>query len=190
MSDKYIKFKISTDKINLHFSGTDEFVSRNINEFKNEIELILKKIDKEKSSSSKEISPVENTPTQLSDPTNNPYPRVLNFEKDGTFQIIPRIVDKNFGKTTSDKIKNIALIFLWASHRTGIESVESKTFRNYCSDKDKRLIDSNFATIIANTDYIISFGRKNSPIKSLKLSDPGIEAAEQLLSKLNEAGNS
>jgi hypothetical protein len=50
MSEKNIKFKVSTDKINLLFSGTEEFVSRNIKEFKNEIELILKKIDNKTSS--------------------------------------------------------------------------------------------------------------------------------------------
>jgi hypothetical protein len=187
MNEKNFKFKISNDKINILFSGSEEFVSTKINEFKKEIELILKKIVEETSSSSKEISPVENT-HQLSDPTNNPFPRVLEFDKDGSFHILLRILDKNFGKKKSEKIKNIALIFLWASHHTGIESVESKTLRLYC--KNKNLIDSNFAKIIANNDYIISIGEKNSSNKSLKLSDPGKEVAEKLLTELNEAGNS
>lgn len=87
------------------------------------------------------------------------------------------------GTSTSQRMINLVLIYLYAKLKVGIEEVSFKELRDVC-EKYGEVDKTNFSKIInQNRRYFLTSGESKSQFA--KLIRPGIKAAESLIAELN-----
>lgn len=177
------KIHLSLNSGTFEISGSEEFVSQQIENFK---DLILDSIKNRQSSQTSLEKPntehkaleAEATPRE----TTKSYNRVLHIEDKDI-----RIIKKIPGTNNASKTVNTALVYLWGSHSAGVTEVPLQEIRARCQEQSC-LDASNFSSHINGAkELIIVTGKKGSSAKTCKLTIPGSEKAEEILENLNGA---
>ncbi|MCP4262593.1 MAG: hypothetical protein GY774_34585 [Planctomycetes bacterium] len=162
----------------MEFSGSETFVQKQIDEFKELIYSNLKAVKAKKQNgklSEKQPDQVDESATDTSD---NPYPNV--FEYDGEEINILKVP----GKDNATKTKYLTLIYLYAKEKFGRKAISTKEIHKQCESHG--CLDSpNFSSILGRIkkEYVILKGK--GKVKTIKLTKPGRENAKELIESLN-----
>ncbi len=192
MSSNEARFHLSIRDGIFEITGSEEFVSEQINGFKDAIlnTLTRRTVD----TIPLAASPVSPPPQiQLEKPAEeepsfgsplDTYNRVLHMEGEQV-----RVLKRIPGGTLAKKTVNAALVYLWGKRSLGITEVPMQEIRQLCQEQSC-LDPSNFAGILKNAkEFILLDGKKGSSAKTCKLTIPGMEEAEKLLAQLNGKPN-
>jgi len=192
VSSNEARFHLSIRDGIFEITGSEEFVSEQINGFKDAIlnTLTRRTVD----TIPLAASPVSPPPQlQLEKPTEeepsfgsplDTYNRVLHMEGEQV-----RVLKRIPGGTLAKKTVNAALVYLWGKRSLGITEVPMQEIRQLCQEQSC-LDPSNFAGILKNAkEFILLDGKKGSSAKTCKLTIPGMEEAEKLLAQLNGKPN-
>lgn len=184
------KFLLNNDTIEI--SGSEEFVSRQIELFKDSIVARLEKPVANNNSLQRErsvlyLDPPNNKVAQdiiefvAKDETPNSS---MNF--DNVFVITGQglsIIADVPGSSTAQKMINLILIYMYAKHKTGVEEVPFKELRDMC-EKYGEIDKPNFSKILnSNRKFFLTTGESKNQFA--RLIRPGIKAAESLIFELN-----
>jgi hypothetical protein len=188
MSNSEAKLHLSLEDGVFEISGSELFVSQQIENFK---EIILEALQRKKSgpssseSQSQEDSPPAAEPIPEGEKSKQgfnqkSFPRVLHIDDKEV-----KIIKKMPGANNSKKSVNTALAYLWGKRSVGVEGILYQDIRELCQQQGC-LDSANFAAQMKNArEYIIIEGKKGSSVKTCKLTLPGVERAEELLEDLN-----
>jgi len=178
MSDKLTKVNISIGDNVWEFSGSETFVQKQINEFK---ELICGNLKPVKAKKLKDKPTGGQSEQVVSSETKvNPYPNVIDYHGD-TIGIL-----KTKGKTKREKTRELVLMYAWAKKQLGIESVHSKELIALC--KEHESYDApNFKYTLKEASGIAIDGSERS--YSVRLTVPGLSKAKKLLDTLEGETN-
>ncbi|KGD64034.1 hypothetical protein Y5S_02802 [Alcanivorax nanhaiticus] len=189
MSNSEAKLHLSLEEGVFEISGSELFVSQQIENFK---DIILEALQsKNKPSQDLPRHNDDFVPPPPAEPLapgeksehgfdNKSFPRVLHIE-DKDVKIIKRMPGTNNAK----KSVNTALAYLWGKRSVGVEGVSFQEIRDLC-EQQGCLDSKNFsATLQGAREYLIIDGKKGSSSKTCKLTLPGVERAEELLEDLN-----
>lgn len=188
MSNSEAKLHLSLEDGVFEISGSELFVSQQIENFK---EIILEALQNRKSESPDAEDPAVRIEPPAADPIsegeksehgfdNKSFPRVLHIEGKEV-----KIIKKMPGSTNAKKSVNTALAYLWGMRSVGVEGISYQDIRDLCQQQGC-LDSANFAASMKNArEYIIIEGKKGSSAKTCKLTLPGVERAEELLEDLN-----
>lgn len=190
MSEKSAKIRISIKDGEFELSGSELFVSQQIDSFRDLIVESLK--DKEFSlqnnsdtgnvqaleeeNSNQHDSQTTST-TELTPEVRN-YPRVFHIDGDKI-----RIIKRAPGNNNARKSINTALLYLWATESLDGREITYSDIRELC--KEQGCLDSkNFSAQMKSAkEYMIVDGGGKSQV--LKLTLPGREKAEEIIKELN-----
>lgn len=172
---------------NLHVSGSELFVSQQLEFFKDAI--LAHATDRaEREETAKDRVSSEYLPSQsetanddTSEISTNPYPNVLDVH-DSKAKILIHLGSG----TKSEKTVRLCLMYLWAKTEfLGETTVNSTELRELC--QEHAVYDStNFASILKKKkEYFRIDGVKNSNSKNYSLTVPGVARAKELLEQLN-----
>jgi hypothetical protein len=186
------KFRFSVGGSLLELEGSEEFVSKQINDLSKVIENIsangfgtvsqLKEPPSDEKHTEKTIdSPTEPVKTekteQATDETIASYPHVYS-EIGGMLKISTKFP----GDTNLKKMSNAALIYCYGKKLMGKEPIPHTEIRKVCEDHG--ILDkSNFAKIFNNKDLFVTDGKKGGN-KNVKLAYKGIEGTKQLIKQI------
>lgn len=179
MSDKITKVNISIGDSVLEFSGSEAFVQKQIDEFKELIYGNLKpvKAKKQKGKLTREKTDKVDDSTQDNDA--NPYPNVFEYDGD-TINII-----KVPGNNKADKTKSLALIYLWATEKFNKNPTPTKEIRIQC-ETHGCLDANNFSAILGRIDTAHVIIKGKAKATTIKLTAPGRKKAKELIESLNK----
>ncbi len=184
MSSNEAKLHLSLKDGVFEISGSELFVSQQIENFKDVILASLQKGSNITGETNEEISYSDNAiGSQSEEQTktiNIDYPKVLHIEDTDI-----KIIKKMPGSNKAQKSVNTALVYLAAKKSVGVDGVSSQDIRELC--RDQGCLDTgNFASHMKNAkEYIIIEGKKGSSTQMFKLTLPGTEKALELLKDLN-----
>lgn len=186
MSNTEAKLHLSLEDGVFEISGSEVFVSQQIDNFKEIIlealqvrKINLSHVTKPAVEQERQVTSSQNNQIATTTPQANAYPRVLHTEEN-TVKIIKKIP----GSSTSKKTINTALIYLWGMKSIGVQEASAQEIRDQCAEQS--CLDTNFSTIINGAkEFIIVDGKKGSGQKNYKLTLPGVEQAEILLEEMN-----
>lgn len=185
MSDNNAKIRISLKDGEFELSGSELFVSQQIDSFR---ELIVDSL-KDKQFDLK--TPNDSAPPLLTEPAETPtdeskndeisareYPRIFHVEEDKI-----SIIKKAPGSNNAKKSVNTALLYLWATKSIGVNEVTYSEVRDLC--KEQGCLDSsNFSAQMKSAkEYIIVEG--SGKFQRMKLTLPGKEKAEELITAMS-----
>lgn len=185
MSEKAASIKISIKEGEFEITGSELFVTQQIENFR---ELIIDGLTNQTFEEPKNETPVGLIPetakpdsSDLSNqnaPTNN-YPNVIHIE-DGQVNIIKNIPNKS----AQSGAVTVAIVLTYANYLAGKEVTTYKEIAEEC--KRQACYDGkNFSTHLKGTKpYLIIKGSTRSD-KTLKLTMPGIDKAKEILEELN-----
>lgn len=188
MSNSEAKLHLSLEDGVFEISGSELFVSQQIENFK---EIILEALQSRKAESGSideatiEREPPAAAPIAEGEKSEHgfdkkSFPRVLHIEDKEV-----RIIKKMPGTNNAKKSVNTALAYLWGMRSVGVEGISYQAIRDLCQQQGC-LDSANFAAHMKNArEYIIIDGKKGSSAKTCKLTLPGVERAEELLEDLN-----
>jgi hypothetical protein len=186
------KTKFLVNDTTIEISGSEEFVSRQIELLKDSIVSRLEKLS---------------APIKLSEPRSVHYlpsPTILNAGQD-IIEFVQRdnqntgeldyenvfvvsgqeisIIADVRGSNTSQKMINFILLYMYAKLRIGIDEVSFKELRDMC-EKYGEVDKPNFSKILnQNRKYFLTSGESKSQFA--RLIRPGVKAAESLIIDLN-----
>lgn len=188
MSNSEAKLHLSLEDGVFEISGSELFVSQQIENFK---EIILEALQNRRGEPEDAVKPESPKNPPAADPIpegaksehgfdKKSFPRVLHIEDKDV-----KIIKKMPGANNSKKSVNTALAYLWGKRSVGVEGISYQEIRDLCQHQG--CLDSgNFASSMKNArEYIIIEGKKGSSAKTCKLTLPGVERAEELLEDLN-----
>ena len=190
MSNSEAKLHLSLEDGVFEISGSELFVSQQIENFK---EIILEALQNRTSTTTNVASTPEERKPPAADPIqegeksghgfdNKSFPRVLHIEGK-----VVKIIKKMPGANNAKKSINTALAYLWGPRSVGVEGISYQDIRDLCQNQGC-LDSANFAATMQKArEYIIIEGKKGSSVKTCKLTLPGVERAEELLEDLNGA---
>lgn len=182
-------FRVSSSSASIELSGSELFVSQQIESLKDMFLMVLAASKSENSPRSpSDLKGLEDSgdgimETQNEDNGKNPYPSVIDV-LNGKVKITKAIK----GSNTAEKTVKCVLMYLWAKDRLlGIATADSKELREVCKEH-AALDSSNFAAHLSSRkEYFLIDGAAGSSLKTHKLTVPGRMKAEELLKELNEA---
>lgn len=187
MSGTEAKLRFSLTEGVFEISGSELFVSQQIENFKESIAQTLITLNTTIPSSPHTISAAPPAAPALPAGAKSEhgfdiksFPRVLHIEGKDV-----KVIKKMPGTNNAKKSVNTALAYLWGKRSVGVEDVSFQEIRDLCQQQG--CLDSgNFAATMKNArEHIIIEGRKGSSAKTCKLTLPGVERAEELLEDLN-----
>lgn len=174
------KVNITIGNSVLEFSGSEAFVQKQIDEFK---ELICSHLKSEKGKKPKTKMPQEQPDQDDSSRTLTPdtsYPNVIDYHGKNVGII------KVIGKNTREKTRNIVLMYTYAKKKLGIDKVNKKELIALC--KEHECYDqANFKTILKKAPGIAIDGSKKD--YTVRLTVPGMSKAKELLDTLEGDSN-
>lgn len=185
MSENNAKIRISLKDGEFELSGSELFVSQQIDSFR---ELI---VDSLKDKQFELKTPESTEPAQISSPSNTTdaipesggltakdHPRIFHVEEDKI-----NIIQKAPGSNNAKKSVNTALLYLWATKSIGVNEVTYSEVRDLC--KEQGCLDSgNFSAHMKSAkEFIIVEGSRKS--QRMKLTLPGKEKAEELIAEMS-----
>ena len=177
MSDIVTKVNISLGDCVLEFSGSEAFVQKQIDEFKDLVHGKLKSVKVEKSNS---LPPVEDTDEDDEKPDDvlfATYPNIIDYNE-GTINIL-----KVDGKKKADKTRNLVLMYAWAKKQMGILEIPKKELVELCKHHEC-FDEGNFKTTLKAASGIIV---KGSPQKyTVRLTAPGETKAKGIVETHNK----
>ena len=183
MNDDIAKLHLSIKDGVFEISGSEKFVTSQIENFKDIILDALKTKGMQQPLSPEVHEQVDSPPTKQAYQTKTDtqqYPNVLHIE--GTDV---RVIKRVSGSNKAQKSLNTVLVYLWAKRTVGVEDTTLKSLRKLC-EQQGCLDKANFAkTIKGAREHIIVDGVKGSSAQKCKLTMPGVEKAEELLESLN-----
>ena len=172
------RISLNYNGVSFEISGSEQFVAEQIAVFK---DAIIEAIEQTRSEHPlAEEEPPAAPHKETSDTPS--YTKVLHIEDDKV-----SILKKAPGNTTSKKAIATAIIYLWAKRSIGVDSVPFNELRDQC--KTQGCLDTmlHFAANMKRArQFIIIDGTKGSSVQTCKLTLPGVEEAERILSELNE----
>jgi hypothetical protein len=174
------KLSLTFQGIAFEISGSESFVTSEIERFKEEISELLGKAARI-TATELDDDKVEPPAAPHQEPTGKPaFINVLHLESDKV-----RILKKIPGTTTSKRAVNTGLIYLWGKRSLGTDATPFSELRELC--REQGCLDSaNFASHMKSArEWIIVDGAKGSSAQTVKLTIPGVEKAEELLQLLN-----
>lgn len=181
MTNSEAKFHLSISEGILQISGSELFVTQQIEKFK---DVILDSLNE--NNKSVKLIPSQQTQTFTNDEADAPnvnnktFPNVLDFDGD-QINIICNIP----GSTNAEKTFKIAQIYLWAKKQKGLDHVPAEEIRKIC--EDHACYDANnFSSHIQKDKNTITVSGPKGGKKTCKLTFPGTSRAEELLKELNE----
>ena len=187
MTNTDAKLHLSLEDGIFEISGSEAFVSEQIENFKDIILEALKTKERKSVSavSAEPLSVHSIAPASLTEINSeagtgeNLFPNVLHFEgKEVT------IMKTAPGSSTAKQALNTVLIYLWAKKSVGEEFVPAKVLRDMLKDHSC-LDEKNFSANLSKAqEHILIIGKK-AGLKSYKLSRPGIMKAKELLESLD-----
>ncbi|MGG2396773.1 hypothetical protein ACJRW5_07460 [Pseudomonas sp. SH1-B] len=192
MSSNEARFHLSIRDGVFEITGSEGFVSEQINSFKEAILDTLTRRTVDAPIVGHQPSPpcpqlLLEAPAEEEPASANPsdtYNRVLHMEGDQV-----RVLKRIPGGTLAKKTVNAALVYLWGKRSLGINEVPMQEIRQLCQEQSC-LDASNFAGILKNAkEFILLDGKKGSSSKTCKLTIPGVEEAGKLLAQLNGKSN-
>jgi hypothetical protein len=183
MDNTNAKIQLSLNDGTFEISGSESFVSQQIENFK---EIILATLHMKPRTELQSAPPPPVHTLELS--ANEAQ---LTFEKK-TFQRIlhiedqsVRIIKKMPGSNNAQKTITTALVYLWGKKSVGVNEVPIQEIRALCQEQGC-LDSSNFSSQIQGAkELILVDGKKNSSSKTCKLTLPGVERAEEILEKIS-----
>lgn len=187
MSNSEAKFHLSLQDGVFEISGSELFVSQQIENFKEIIQDALQtRKDElnvnliEEDGSTPAAKPIENGEKSEKGFDKKSFPRVLHIEDQAV-----KIIKMMPGANTAKKAINTALAYLWGMRSVGVDSVSYQEIRDLCQEQG--CLDSgNFSSQMKSArEHIIIEGKRGSSAKMCKLTLPGVERAEELLEDLN-----
>lgn len=193
MSDSPAKISVSLHGVSLEFSGSEAFVTQQVESFKSAIVASLNRVpgpahatpSQQAPSGAPTQLPAVNTPATATAPvstTNVAFPNALHIEGDKV-QVLKSVP----GTTVSKKAVAVCLVYLWAKKSVRVETVPFPELREVC--KAHGCLDSaNFASTINRAkEWLVVDGAPGSSLQTCKLTVPGIDRALEILKSLNEA---
>ena len=180
MSDIVTKVNISLGDCVLEFSGSEAFVQKQIDEFKELIHGKLKIVKAGKLKGKLYEKEQDKADDITQDSSFDAYPNVFEYD-DETINIL-----KVDGKNNSVKTQNLAFIYLWAKGKFGNDFVSTKEIQAQCVNHG--CCDGNFSTVLKkiNKKFVVIKGKGKS--QTIKLTAPGTNHAKTLIESLNEEG--
>lgn len=184
MSEKNAKIRISLKDGEFELSGSELFVSQQIDSFRELIVDSLKDKQFDLTTSTGQHQPQipeigESTVNEEDNDkiTAKSYPRIFHVDGENI-----TIIKKAPGNNNARKSINTALLYLWASKSLGINEVTYSEVRDLC--KNQGCLDSaNFSSQMKSAkEYIIVAG--SGKFQKMKLTLPGKEKAEELISEM------
>ena len=185
MSDNHARIKISLKDGEFELSGSELFVSQQIDSFRELIVDSLKDKNFELKTDHQNSIPELPVFTEVKDAVetsngNNAqsYPRIFHVDDDKI-----SIIKRAPGNNNARKSINTALLYLWASKSMGIKEVTFSEVRDLC--KEQGCLDgANFSSHMKSAkEYIIVEGSGKS--QKMKLTLPGSEKVEELISEMS-----
>jgi len=179
MSESTTKVNISLGDCVLEFSGSEAFVQKQINEFKDLIHGKLKPVKASKLKDKSKEGQSGNADDLSQDSTANPYPNVIDYDGE-TINIL-----KVDGKSNPAKTKSLAFIYLWAKEKFDKNPVPTNEIHKQC-ETHGCLDVANFSTTLKKIDkkYVVLKGKSKS--QTIKLTAPGRTQAKKLIESLNK----
>jgi len=188
MSSNEARFHLSIRDGIFEIVGSEVFVAEQIQTFKDAIMQTMTRSNnrhetadllKAATPTPADITTIEVSPSTTQKQT-EVYSRVLHIEGEQV-----RVIKRIPGGTLAKKTVNTALVYLWGKRSIGINEVPMQEIRNLCQEQNC-LDPSNFSGNLKNAkEYILLDGPRGSQSKTCKLTMPGIEEAEKVLSQLN-----
>lgn len=184
------KFLLNSDTIEI--SGSEEFVSKQIELLKDSIITRLERLTNSNNSQLRERSVIYLQPsidkatpgaTEFASKDDTPTP-LVNAENVFiiTGQDVSIIADVP-GASTAQRMINLILIYLYAKHKIGVEEIPFKELRDVC-EKYGEIDKPNFSKILnSSRKYFLTSGESKN--QSARLIRPGTKAAESLIFELN-----
>lgn len=174
LKDGTFEIEGSEEFLNIHMDFLKEFVNQNI-------QFQYQDDSDEDIADNSDLPGPEAAPHTKSDGKIT-YTKVLHLEGETV-----KIIKKMPGSNKAQKSINTALVYLWGKRELGIDNIPFTEIRELC--KNQGCLDSaNFAAHMksAREDIIVD-GKSGSAAKTCKLTIPGVEKAENLISTLNGA---
>jgi hypothetical protein len=177
------RIRISLKEGVFELTGSETFVSQQIENFKTAITASLTQIQQECAAPAP--MPEDKSPAVAPAATKDgvmDFPNVLHIEgeKVTLLKTMP-------GSTKSKRAVSTALVYLWGKQSVGVENVTFKELRDLCKQQGC-LDEGNFANQMTSAKpEIVIDGTRGSSLKVCKLTRPGIDAAWALLKELNES---
>jgi len=184
MNNTETRLKISIKNGEFELSGSESFVSQQIENLRDIIHSALQSVhcanEKAQTVTASNEHPSAPATSNKISPTQNAYINVLHIEDDKV-----SVIKAMPGSSNAKKTVNAALIYLWGKKSMGVDTVPFKEIRNLCSTLGC-LDSANFSSHMSSAkQFIIITGGKGSSSKTCKLTVPGVNEAERLLSELN-----
>lgn len=178
MSDGTTKVNISLGDCILEFSGSEAFVQKQIDEFKESIHSKLKPIKAQKLKDKPKGGQSDKVDDLSQDPTVNPYPNVIDYDGED-INIL-----KVDGNNSAAKTKNLALIYLLAKEKFGKSPVPTQDIKKQC-ETHGCLDASNFSSTLKSIDKKNVVLKGSGKSQTIKLTAPGRTKAKELVESLN-----
>ena len=174
--DNQAKISLNVHGMSLEITGSEQFVSEQIEHFRSAIQSALEEAPPEEKTPSE--ADIEPPPAPHKEPTGEPkYTNALHVDGQKV-----SILKKVAGSTKSKRAVNSALVYLWAKRNAGVDSVPFGELRELCKNQDC-LDKPNFAKNMRSArEWIVIEGTRKS--ETAKLTMLGVEQAA-LLQKLN-----
>jgi hypothetical protein len=186
------KIKFSLRSKEFEISGDEQFVNDQIENFKSIIQGSLEKLivqenlDTSKKtavylpSASDEIEVVDYVveKPQTTESTGLAHENVLVIDGD-----VVKVIADVPGNTTSKKMINVILLYMWGKMQLGIIDVTFKELRDMCVDYGE--VDKPNFSLHLNKQKKLLLTSGSGQSQSAKLIRPGIKTAEELIKQLN-----
>lgn len=180
MSENSAKISISVSEGKFEISGSEKFVSEQIENFKDLITKSVSNIPKKETvvrehSQNHSGSTSQEIPSKKENKSLDNYDEIY-VEDEEVLKIICDIP----GSSTSKKTLNAALLYAYGKKLQGDEVADVEEIREVC--RNHGIFDSkNFSTVIKGGDPQLYIDKKNGDKRIIKLNRPGIKAVTELI---------
>lgn len=184
MEEKTARISISLLEGKFEISGSEEFVSKQIENFKALIEKSFDKpLPKRKTplESSKHIEIVNQAPVSTDEPNgglHDKYSDIFVVDEDNI-----RIITDIPGDNAFSKTFNAALIYAFAKKQMGVEETSVEEVRSVCQNHGF-LDNPNFSKAIKKGDPKFYLDKGKNKSRMIKLTRPGEKKAEELIQSI------
>lgn len=176
---KEAKISISIIEGKFEISGSEEFVNKQIENFKDVITKTLEKPTQQVNSKMTSEIPIKEKEIES--------PQKQAIVQDDSFSHIYVVDDEKVriicdipGKTAAEKTLNTALIYAFAKHNLGIEEADVGEIKIVCQNHG--FLDKvNYSTHIKKGDPKLFLDKGSGKLRTIKLVRPGIKKAKEII---------
>lgn len=180
------KIIISPSEGKFEISGSEDFVTRQIENFKELIIDSVKQVQPKPISSLDPENQVEQaegnggTSSEVETSIQDKYPNVYSFDDDKL-----KLVCDIPGHNKKEKSINATLLYAYGWNQEGIEEVSNQNIKDIC-ERHGILDKSNFAKYIKSGDPKLYTYKGSGSNTKIRITKPGEKAAKELISQIEQ----